>query len=591
MPYLIAEGTDEAQRWRRVLPTGRTVVLGREAELAVPWDAAVSRRHAELAYSNGQLLVRRIAAARNPVFFRGQTADRATLKPGDCFVIGQTRFTLLNEQADLTLEAPQPDEQQTFTAADLRARHFSDAGSRIDVLSRLPELFAGAADGTDLHARLVNVLLLGIRHATAAALLAADDKQHVAVLHWDRRGPGQGDFHPSRRLILQAIDQQQSVLHLWREGSGAEFTAAEQADWAFAVPLTGDACRGWALFIAGARLGQHGAGDAVLLHDDLKFAELVAGAVATWRDNQQLRQRQAALKAFFAPQVLEAIARDDPQTVLAPRSANVTVMFCDLRGFSRASEQQSADLLGLLDRVSRALGVATRQILEYGGVVGDFHGDAVMGFWGWPIEQPDKAVLACRAALAIQEQLDSSMGFQPVPDSTRMHGLEAHAKSFRLGIGIASGPAVAGQIGTADQAKVTVFGPVVNLAARLEALTRRVESDILVDEQTAMEIASAEPLATARRLATVLPVGLAAPVKVWRLETGGANITSARSAALDEYATALKDFNAGRWSAARPRLEALAGHDAAAVFLLEYMMERGCQAPPDFDGVIRLTTK
>jgi len=587
MPYLIAEGTDESQRWRRALPLGRTVVLGREAELAVPWDAVVSRRHAELICGNRQLAVRRIAAAKNPIFLRGQPVDHATLRPGDCFVIGQTRFTLLDEHAEVTLEAPQPDVQHTFTAADLRAWHFSDAGSRIYVLSRLPELLAGAADDTELFARLVNVLLLGMRHATAAALVAVDDRQHVEVLHWDRRGAGQGNFHPSRRLILEAVKQQQSVLHLWHQGGGAEFTAAEQADWACAVPLDGEACQGWAFFIAGARLDRLGAEDPAALHDDLKFAEIVAGALAAWRDNQRLRQWQAALKAFFAPQVLEAIARDDPQTVLAPRSADVTVMFCDLRGFSRASEQQSADLMGLLDSVSRALGVATRQILEHGGVVGDFHGDAVMGFWGWPIAQTDKSELACRAALAIQEQLTCSMGFQPVPDGDVVHGLEAHATAFHLGIGIgiASGRAVAGQIGTADQAKVTVFGPVVNLAARLEALTRRLGSDILLDEKTATEITTTSELFS-RRLATLIPLGLETPVVVSRLVPADQT-----NPALDKYERALDDFIAGRWAAARPQLEELASHDQAAAFLLQFIRSHNNQVPPDFDAVIRMAAK
>jgi adenylate cyclase len=169
MPYLIAEGTDEVHRWRRLLPAGRVVVLGREAELAAPWDSAISRRHAEIAYVSGELRLRQLADVRNPIYFRGRAVDRAVISPGDSFVIGQTRFTLVDEHADATLDAPQPDTQQTFTAADLRGLRFSDASSRIDVLSRLPELFAGAADDADLHARLVNVLLLGIRTATGVA--------------------------------------------------------------------------------------------------------------------------------------------------------------------------------------------------------------------------------------------------------------------------------------------------------------------------------------------------------------------------------------------------------------------------------------
>ena len=116
--------------------------------------------------------------------------------------------------------------------------------------------------------------------------------------------------------------------------------------------------------------------------DDLKFTEVAAQTLQSIRQVRQLQNRQASLRQFFSPVVMAAVASEDPDVVLAPREADVSVLFCDLRGFARESER-SSDLLELLNRVSRALGVTTRHILERGGVVGDFQGDAVMGFWGW----------------------------------------------------------------------------------------------------------------------------------------------------------------------------------------------------------------
>ena len=132
-----------------------------------------------------------------------------------------------------------------------------------------------------------------------------------------------------------------------------------------------------------------------------------------------------------------------------------------MRGFSRTSERGARDLTGLLERVSKALGVMTHQILDHGGVVGDFQGDAAMGFWGWPLAEPQAAQQAAMAALGIRSQFEAAAR-QP----------EHPLADFRVGIGIATGPAVAGKIGTADHVKVTVFGPVANLAARLESMTR-----------------------------------------------------------------------------------------------------------------------
>jgi len=107
----------------------------------------------------------------------------------------------------------------------------------------------------------------------------------------------------------------------------------------------------------------------------------------------------------------------------------VAVLFCDLRGFSRETERHADDLLGLLQRVSNALGVMTRHIRQQGGVVGDFQGDAAMGFWGWPLPQKDAVLRTCSAALAVRAEFEATEGF--------------HA-----GIGVATG--------RADQ-KVTVF--------------------------------------------------------------------------------------------------------------------------------------
>ena len=129
-----------------------------------------------------------------------------------------------------------------------------------------------------------------------------------------------------------------------------------------------------------------------------EFAEITATTTSALRQSRLLASRQASLSQFFSPVVLEALSGQDADEALAPREADVTVLFCDLRGFTATSERAAGDLFDLLQRVSRALGVMTRQILDEGGVVGDFHGDAAMGFWGWPLPQAD-AVLFCVAAV------------------------------------------------------------------------------------------------------------------------------------------------------------------------------------------------
>ena len=197
-----------------------------------------------------------------------------------------------------------------------------------------------------------------------------------------------------------------------------EYTESESIDWAFCTPLPGEACRGWALYVAGrfgsTTPGGAGYSDPSDVRDDVKFTELAAATLSSLRELNRLGRQQAGLSQFFAPIVMEALAADDPQRVLAPRKADVAVLFCDLRGFSRTSERSGSDLLGLLERVSKALGVMTHQILNHGGVVGDFQGDAAMGFWGWPLPQADAAQRAALAALGIRTSLP------PLPRSRKI---------------------------------------------------------------------------------------------------------------------------------------------------------------------------
>jgi adenylate cyclase len=466
----------------------------------------------------------------------------------------------------------------------------------------LPDIIHHSASGPDLFQRLVNLLLGGIERATAAAVVSveqADDSaakdEAVAVLHWDHRLQAARDFRPSRRLIRQAVRSGQSVAYVWgheERGSQADFTSSGQSEWAICTPVTTEATPGWALYAAGKfdpERTRGPAADSELLHDDVKYTEIMAATLGGLLESRQLAARQASLSQFFSPVVLDLLRDADPEQVLAPREADLTVLFCDLRGFTSESERSAHDLFGLLDRVSGALGVMTRAILNQGGVIGDFHGDAAMGFWGWPIAQPDAAIRACRAALDIRahfDQTDSCAG-----DAAARAAASKH--KFHVGIGIASGQAVAGKIGTADQVKVTAFGPVVNLAARLETMTRQLPASVLVDSLTAGSIRAAleQNICRIRRLIRVLPVGLSAPIDVSEVLPLEANCPDLSDEDLALYESALAAFETGDWHQAEQLLTKAPHADQAKDLLLQFLLEHGGAPPPGWDGAIRLATK
>lgn len=611
---LIAQGKTFENRWRRSIPTGVEVVLGRTApQLGVGWDAQISRQHVTVKLKTQgtvtSLSVAVMEGASNPVFFRGKAVDRFKVKPGEHFVIGETTFTFSSNRAMATIDVPNPISQRTFSHQFLKQVRYRDADRRIGVLNRLPDVIASAANEDDLMTKMVNTLMAGI--ATASAIGIVRIKDNVAdggnvqnegvieVKHWDRKSLSGGDFEASERLIRESIGQQQTVLHFWDRGGNGDvdsgYTFDMSNDWAFACPLDAmqqdrnipgvesvtatessntmvgtPAGSDWAIYVTGKnkggaasanpdlanQFGGSGSGE-VDLEGDIKFCELIASTLKNLLQLRNLERRQSSLRRFFSPAVLKAFARRDPDEVLQPRQCEVSVLFCDLRGFSKTSEALADDLLSLLDHVSQSLGVMTRVILDHGGVIGDFHGDAAMGFWGWPLDQPDAAARAARSAIEIQRQLKLFNQKADYP--------------FEMGIGIGTGPAVAGRIGTDDQAKVTAFGPVVNLASRLESMSKSVGARILIDDATKVALEASQEensFGTPVALASVIPFGMQKSVKVYRLE---AEIDDAHVEAVDG---AVAMFECGNWKEASRLIEAALANDpddATCRLLTQYM--------------------
>ncbi|TVQ02470.1 MAG: adenylate/guanylate cyclase domain-containing protein [Planctomycetaceae bacterium] len=637
MSDLIAQGSQPRQRWRRSLSGDDlpAVVVGRvgTGRWEVPWDDRISRRHVTLTpLADGGVMVEKIATARNPVFFRGQRQDAFALRPGEHFVIGHTTFTLAIRPEVSEREPPAGLTEHLYDVAELRRRGFRDPPSRIDALSRLPDIIAGSTGEEEWLVRVVSLLLNSIPAASAVAVLDLGDPDATVtkpaefgrprVLHYDHRIADSQGPQPSGELARQAIATRQSVLHLWdrddAEPPGSEpqpdYTSNEGIDWAFCVPLPTEACRGWAIYVTGMWTPKlEGEADQSRrtipedFRDDIKFTELVGAMLGNLRQARRLQRQQISMGRFFGPVVMEALASGDPQEVLRPRQTEVTVIFCDLREFSRQSERERDRLLDLLGRVSDSLGVMTGEILAQGGVIGDFHGDAAMGFWGWPLDQPDAVARACRAAVRIRDAFRGAQGRRRL--------------GFRCGIGIATGQAVAGRIGTRDQVKVTALGPVVNLASRLEGLTKPLGTELLIDEASAKWLAREfSDRVRLRRVARVLPAGLSEPITVYDVQSaGGAFAATAGSGWIapvlvrgDEpaegndaeenggegfrlsepqvraYEAAWDAFAGGDWEVAWEGLNQLPAEDPPTTFLRDWIRRHDRVAPQGWDGVIDL---
>lgn len=188
------------------------------------------------------------------------------------------------------------------------------------------------------------------------------------------------------------------------------------------------------------------------------------------------REKRLIRKSFVhyvAPSVLQEIEKSGHKTELGGQIRPVTVMFCDLRNFTPLSETMSPQALvallnGLFSRFSDC-------ILKENGTIDKYIGDSVMALWNAPLETPDYHRRACRAALAMRRALwEFNQGVQ-------MKGNPPLA----AGVGLASGPACVGNIGSLQRFSYSAIGDTVNIAARVEASSRHLCYDLVISDETA----------------------------------------------------------------------------------------------------------
>ena len=190
--------------------------------------------------------------------------------------------------------------------------------------------------------------------------------------------------------------------------------------------------------------------------------------------------------------------------------------------------------------------------------------------------------MPCRAALEISREFSKAAAEPGHP-----------LANFRAGLGIASGPAVAGRIGTTDQVKVTVFGPVVNLASRLESMTKQLQAAILVDETTAgwVQQNMSPSQLRVRRVAKVLPYGMKTPLTVSELLPPAGPDCILTDAHIRSYELALDHFVAGSWNEALRLLHQVPAEDQVKDFITFVIAQHHRTAPVQWDGIVRLPGK
>ena len=219
--------------------------------------------------------------------------------------------------------------------------------------------------------------------------------------------------------------------------------------------------------------------------------------------DKERRHIRRIFQRYLAPSMVDRVVSNPKLPELGGELRELTILFSDLRGFTALSERLGP---AALTRVVNAfLDAATEAILEHGGTVDKYVGDAIMAFWNAPLDQPDHPALACRAALRIQERLERLN--ESVAQDQALPRLEA-------GIGINTGLCTVGNFGSNRRFDYSAIGDAVNVAARLEGKTKTYGMAILLGPETAARVTdfATLPIGSVRLRGRVKPLEIHALV-------------------------------------------------------------------------------
>ncbi len=289
-------------------------------------------------------------------------------------------------------------------------------------------------------------------------------------------------------------------------------------------------------------------------------------------EGRQKRFIKNAFKQYLSGDVIEQILVDPGQLKLGGEKRELSIFFSDLQGFSAISEKLGPVALTAL--LNDYLTDMSDIIMEEGGTVDKYEGDAIIAFWNAPLTQPDHAVRACRAALRCQRKLAERR--KEFHDRT---GVELYMR-----IGIHTGEVVVGNMGSNNRFNYTVLGDAANLASRLEGANKPFGTFLMVSEVTWGQ-ARAEFFA--REIGAIMVVGRKAPVRVYEvLGIKGDH----EPAWLPKWTDAMIACKAGRWNEAY-EIFATFTDDPLAGKYRDQASRLMKGELPSWDGIWKLTEK
>jgi adenylate cyclase len=306
-------------------------------------------------------------------------------------------------------------------------------------------------------------------------------------------------------------------------------------------------------------------------------------AITSYRvifEEREKRRIRKTFSQYLSPGVIALIEAHPEKYIRAGgEEKELTVMFNDIRGFTTISEGLSPDELARL--LNEYLSAMTDVLFKNLGTLDKYIGDAIMAFWGSPYPQKDHAYGACACAIQMLTALDT----------LNQKWVREGRKQISIGVGLNTGPVNVGNMGSDKRLAWTVMGDNVNLASRLEGMTKEYRCSVIISESTYRQVSSQF---ACRELDKIRVKGKTQPVTIYEL-VAPMEERSRFEPLLSSFNEALASYRTHDWPTAAGKLGELLAEfpdDGPTQILLQRCIEFMQEAPePDWDGVYVMKTK
>jgi class 3 adenylate cyclase len=380
----------------------------------------------------------------------------------------------------------------------------------------------------------------------------------------------------------QVIGRQRQAMII----SGIVTLLAAIVGFAFALLVSSGITRPVRLLLAGTREVEAGRFDkTITVSTQDEIGELAAAfnrMIEQLRHNERIRE---TFGRYIDPKVVQGLI-DRPEVAIDGQRRVMTIMFCDMSGFTSMSEGMTPR--GLVKVMNHYFTVMSGPIRSNRGIIDKYIGDAIMAYWGPPfIEEDEPALLAGLAAIDMADQVPALQ--KQLPD---LLGIRAMPGLCDLRIGIATGEVLTGSIGSELMMSFTVMGDAVNLASRLEAVNKTYGTRILISQATADAIGPHLELREVDRLAVA---GQSVPQTIFEVMGRAGALTAAHESLRSHYAGGLAAYRARRFDEARAAfnaaLEAVPGDGPSRALLARIAQFEANPPGEGWDGAWRLEQK